>query len=32
MLFSTFDIINNLNSDPVAEIILKNMINYINSK
>ena len=32
MLFSTFDIINNLNSDPVAEIILKNMINYINIK
>ena len=30
MLLSTFDIVGNLGKDPVAELILKNMINYVN--
>ena len=30
MLLSTFDIIGNLGKDPVAELILNNMINYVN--
>ena len=30
MLLSTFDIVGNLGKDPVAELILNNMINYVN--
>ena len=30
MLLSTFDIVDNLGKDPVAELILNNMINYYN--
>ena len=30
MLLSTFDIVGNLGKDPVAELILNNMINYLN--
>jgi hypothetical protein len=30
MLLSTFDIVGNLGKDPVSELILNNMINYVN--
>ena len=30
MLLSTLDLINHLDADPVAELILFNMINYMN--